>query len=140
MALSPPVGHYVELLQVARRCAGEQVLAEAQLGDADVARPGQQEDAEVTRNVLADPRRENLGARRVFVELCLEAIEQFGDLLRSRRAERFGLARAKKPLAVRLRRAEARPPAADPPTVREHGHTKRSQAGPQLRVSRSPTR
>ena len=57
-----------------------EILAEAKLGDADAGRSGQQEDAEIARDVLANPGREDLGARRVLIEFDLEAIQQVGDL------------------------------------------------------------
>jgi hypothetical protein len=66
---------------LAHRRAGQEILAKAQLGHADVGRSGEQEDAEVARDVLAHARREDLRARRVLVELHLEAVQQVGYLL-----------------------------------------------------------
>ena len=74
MALAAAFGHHVELLQVAHRRAAEEVLAEPKLGHADATRSGEQEDAEIPRDVLANATREKLGPWGVLVELDLKAV------------------------------------------------------------------
>jgi hypothetical protein len=80
MPLATAVRHHVELFQVARRRAREQVVAKAQLSHADAGRSGQQEHAQIAGDVFADARDEDLGARRGLLVLRLKAIDQFGDL------------------------------------------------------------
>lgn len=50
------------------------------LGDSRIRRAGELEDAQVPPDVLRHPGLEHLGARREFVELGLESIEEARDL------------------------------------------------------------